>query len=205
MSLTIKTVEDINKITVSLYKHATSSIEEFVKNKKINVACHSGCDVCCKTIRVEILPAEAFYLVEQLKQRFSIKKINYLREKLKINNAKAINKNIHDYGNENIECVFLENNQCSIYDFRPYKCRAYLAKDSDFCKRDKCWTEQVPELNYDQNIHKIIMKYINTLKENDLDNNPAELSNAILNILEDETLLSRYINKEKNLFNELIF
>ena len=63
MALSIKSIQDINKITDSLYKHAANGIKNFIKNKKINVACHSGCDTCCKTLRIEILPAEAFYLV----------------------------------------------------------------------------------------------------------------------------------------------
>lgn len=203
MSLSIKTIEDINKVTESLYKHSAKAIEKFVKENKIHVACHSGCDTCCKTIKIEILPPEAFYIVDKIIKVLSKEKLNELIEKLKFNNDKAINKNIHDYGEENIQCPFLENNQCSIYDYRPYKCRAYLAVDSDFCKRDGCWTPQVPTLDLDVDIRKLIEKYFKTFKENNLDNNPAELNNAILTILEDKDSLSRYLNKEKGLFAEL--
>lgn len=205
MALSIKSIQDINKITNSLYKHAASGIENFIKNKRINVACHSGCDTCCKTLRIEILPAEAFYLVDKLKQNIAQDKLEDIIKKLEVNNNKALNKTLNEYGNQHIECAFLENGECSIYNYRPYKCRAFLAKDSDFCKKDQCYTNQVEELDYDTAIHKTIMKYIMTMKENNLENEPAELHNAILTILQDDTLFQRYLNKEKGIFNKLKF
>lgn len=204
MSISIQTIEDIKKVTESLYMHTANSIEKFIKKEKVNVACHSGCDKCCKTIRVEILTPEAFYIVDNIKKQFSVQQINELLERLELNNSKAIHKSLSDYGKEEIECAFLINNKCSIYDFRPYKCRAFLATDADFCKRDRCWTEQVPKLNQDLELKKTIDKYFKTLKENSLDNTPAELSNAILTVLKDENLLNKYLSKEYNFFDKLI-
>lgn len=205
MALSIKSIQDINKITDSLYKHTAEGIKKFVTKNKINVACHSGCDTCCKTIRIEVLPTEAFYIVNKLKQNVSPERLQIIVSKLETNNEMALNKTLHEYGKQNIECAFLDNGQCSIYSYRPYKCRAYLAIDASFCKRDQCYTNQVEELNYDIGIHKTIMKYIMTMKENNLESEPAELHNAIVKILKDETLIEKYLNKEKNIFDELQF
>jgi len=205
MSLSIKSIQDINKVTDSLYKHSAEAITKFVTKNKINVACHSGCDTCCKTIRIEVLPTEAFYIAEKLKEDNSSEKLQEIIIRLKNNNSKALNKTLNEYGNQHIECAFLVNGECSIYNYRPYKCRAFLAKDADFCKKDQCYTNQVEALDYDPTIHKTVMKYINTMKENNLEGEPAELHNAILKALTDDTLLERYLNKEKAIFDTLKF
>jgi Fe-S-cluster containining protein len=205
MALSIKLIQDIDKVTDSLYKHSAEAITKFVTTNKINVACHSGCDTCCKTIRIEVLPTEAFYIAEKLKQNYSSEELQKIIVKLQNNNLKALNKTLNEYGNQHIECAFLLNGECSIYNYRPYKCRAFLAKDADFCKKDQCYTNQVEALDYNPVIHKIVMKYINTIKENNLEDKPAELHNAILKALTDDTLLARYLNKEKAIFDTLKF
>jgi hypothetical protein len=72
------------------------------------------------------------------------------------------------------------------------------------CKRNACLIPQVPTLDLDEDIKKTLDKYINTLKENKLNTEPAELNNAILMVLEDEDLLSKYLNKEQNIFTKLV-
>ncbi len=205
MALSIKSIQDINKITDSLYKHSEETIIRFVTRNNINVACHSGCDTCCKTIRIEVLPTEAFYIAEKIKQNISSEKLQEIILKLEENNLKALNKTLNEYGNQHITCAFLVNGACSIYNYRPYKCRAFLAKDADSCKQDQCYTNQVEALDYDPVIHKTVMKYINTMKENNLENEPAEIHNAMLKVLKDDTLLEKYLNKEKGMFDTLKF
>lgn len=203
MALSIKTLADISKITSSLYKHTAEQIQKFIKKESINVACHQGCDTCCKTMRVEILPPEAFLIAKKIKDDFSKKKIDKLIEKLSISNEKLIGKTLLECIDEHVECVFLENGECSIYNFRPYQCRAFLAKDSTYCLIDQCKTNQVPKLQAELYKHGNIKKYFKTLNESKLDSEPAEISNALWKILTDDTLEARYFNHEKNLFDKL--
>ena len=51
MSISIKPIKKIKKVTESLYKHTVSSIEKFIKKEKVKFACHSGGEKCFKTIR----------------------------------------------------------------------------------------------------------------------------------------------------------
>lgn len=203
MALSIKTIKDINKITETLYKHTSEQIQKFIKKENIAVACHQGCNTCCKTMRVEIIPSEAFYLANKIKEIFSEEKIDELVEKLSINNQKLLGKTLLECIDEHVTCAFLDNGECSIYDFRPYKCRAFLAKDSIRCLTTQCRTEQIPELDIELGKHGNIHKYFNTLKQSNLDTEPAELSNALFNILTNEKLEKRYFQNETNLFHKL--
>lgn len=203
MSVNIQTIQDIEKVTNSLYKHTENFIKDFIKKDTQNIACKQGCDSCCKTLRVEILPAEAFLLAKNIKSDFTKEHIDNLKVKLKENANKSKNKSLLEHINEKIECAFLDNGQCSVYNYRPYKCRAFLARDLVLCLFDNCKTEQVPELQNQLRDKGNIDKYMNTIKNSNLETGPAEINDALYEILNDDNLLDRYLNQEKNLFSPL--
>lgn len=203
MALKIQTIQDIEKVTNSLYKHTEESIKDFIKKDTLNIACKQGCDACCKTLRVEILPAEAFLLATKIKSNFTKEHIDNLKIKLKINAEKSKHKSLLEHINEKIECAFLDNGECSIYNYRPYKCRAFLARDLSFCLIDNCKTDQVPELQNQLREKGNIYKYMNTIKDSNLEAEPAEINDALYEILNDDNLVNRYLNQEKNLFSPL--
>lgn len=203
MAISIRTIKDINTITSSLYKCTGKVLQEFIKDTRLNSACHEGCDVCCKTMRVEILPSEAFYLAAKIKEIFSPEQLEQLLQKLAINDKKLKGKTLLQSIDEHARCPFLETGRCIVYEYRPYKCRAFLAKDSIFCLTDQCKTKQVPELDPFLEEHGNIQKYFKTLRENNLDAEPAEMSNALHKILTDTTIEARFFDKEHELFDKL--
>lgn len=203
MSIQIKTIEDINKITSSLYKNTDEQIKNLIERYKLEIACHKGCSTCCSSLRVEILPPEAFFIGTHIKQIFTSEKISQLIAKLMLNDQRLRGKTLLESSNENRQCAFLDNGECSIYQYRPYKCRAFLASNSVQCLIDQCNSNQLPIIDNFLNAHGNLKKYIKTIQESKLDLSPAEMNNALSKILDSTTLESQYLSGEKKLFNEL--
>jgi Fe-S-cluster containining protein len=110
------------------------------------VSCSKGCGVCCRQL-VPLSPPEAIMLVElvismpkdirtliqnrfatavrQLERSVLLEKLARLQEpsSLSDEDMQALTK---EYFLQQIPCPFLENECCSIYEFRPSRCREYL-------------------------------------------------------------------------------
>jgi Fe-S-cluster containining protein len=110
------------------------------------VSCSKGCGVCCRQL-VPLSPPEAIMLVElvismpkdirtliqnrfatavrQLERSVLLEKLARLQEpsSLSDEHMQALTK---EYFLQQIPCPFLEKECCSIYEFRPSRCREYL-------------------------------------------------------------------------------
>lgn len=76
--------------------------------------CKPGCKWCCNIV-CEILPIEAEYIQAKTSHKIDIHPMGKL-----------------DY------CQFLIDDKCSIYEHRPFNCRAFLSFDSpDLCRDEK--------------------------------------------------------------------
>lgn len=96
------------------------------------IACKKGCSACCK-MNVSISSVEA----EQI-ALYSQKNINHLKRSI-----------AHDIGHfSGIACPFLIDNVCSIYEVRPYMCRAHVSFDTS-----SYWCE--PEKAYDAEFQRV--------------------------------------------------
>ena len=80
-----------------------------------DIVCASGCSHCCKNIRVAMYPSELFVLLH-----VSPFNIDQLKERAR-NGMQVI-------------CPFLEEDKCSIHEFKPIKCRGANSYDIEFCK-----------------------------------------------------------------------
>lgn len=96
------------------------------------IACKKGCSACCK-MNVSISSVEA----EQI-AKYTQKNIRHLKRSI----AHAIG---HFSG---IACPFLIENVCSIYEVRPYMCRAHVSFDTS-----SYWCE--PERAYDAELQGV--------------------------------------------------
>ena len=104
------------------------------------VSCTSGCGACCRQL-VPLSPPEAV-LVQELvdsmaeparttvKERFAgaVARLEQagLLQRLEAPDNPLLFKAEEDYFLQQIPCPFLENESCSIYDYRPSRCREYL-------------------------------------------------------------------------------
>ncbi len=140
-------VSDIVPLMRSLGEQALKLEEENHQQAGQTLSCHKGCAACCRML-VPVAPPEAFALkekVEQLpacqreriRQRFSamqntlhedgllsrLVQLSETRTQLSDEDMEPINQ---AYYAKRLPCPFLEDDMCSIYEFRPAACRELL-------------------------------------------------------------------------------
>ena len=149
-------VSDIVPLMRSLGEEALKLEEAKAQRAGQTVSCQKGCGACCR-VMVPVSPPEAFVLknrVEQLpaahrdriRRRLSAVKdtlneagllgrlvqLSETRTQLSDEDMEPINQ---AYYAQRLPCVFLEDESCSIYEFRPAACREYLVTSpATFCQ-----------------------------------------------------------------------
>lgn len=87
--------------------------------------CGRGCSNCCYQ-KIKCSDEEAYYILENCGELINWETVD--------KQSKFTDKQWQKDKIENRRCVFLKNNECSIYDFRPMTCRQYLvANNPEFC------------------------------------------------------------------------
>ncbi|WP_127128022.1 YkgJ family cysteine cluster protein [Pseudoflavitalea rhizosphaerae] len=118
---------------------AFRSLDEVFNKRELRkgkVSCKKGCSFCCN-LNVRISKIEAIVIADYCRQNgFSISP-HYLESKLAISES--------DFPLSQVKrCVFLKNNECSIYEVRPFACRRYLVKSNpDYCNLEQGLLEKV--------------------------------------------------------------
>jgi Fe-S-cluster containining protein/agmatine/peptidylarginine deiminase len=117
------------------------------------ISCHKGCSACCKRLYVEVTEAEAYRLHDVVRalparhRRRVESRFAFIRERLMTagmyEDVMALQVKDEarprlgaDYFELWIECPFLEDDACSIYQERPLACREYLVTSpANECER----------------------------------------------------------------------
>jgi len=105
-----------------------AGLVELDKDIGDKISCRKGCSFCCKT-PVDLTIDEAELLLKYCKQ-----------ESIEVDWEKAKRQSKHDGSNwqqlspEDQECVFLKNDMCSVYEWRPIVCRKLIVlSDAKYC------------------------------------------------------------------------
>lgn len=112
----------IYKMVDGLIKWAMDADPIFAKNNPIS--CRKGCSACCYE-RVEVTVDEAELLAQTPGIDWDAVKIRASKEHEHLSRADQ-------------KCVFLKNNECSVYADRPVNCRKYfVTNDPKFCDMER--------------------------------------------------------------------
>lgn len=153
----VKAVDNLNKYVDSRIKAVNTKItkeEGFRKLKKLYAnldaatspvaeasTCRKGCGHCCKLL-VLTSRLEKEYIEEYLSSHFPEKEIKEFKDKINKNkellskltvyrDGSFEEKTKNEYLSSRIPCAFLDENQnCSIYEARPFICRKYIVFNS---------------------------------------------------------------------------
>lgn len=149
-------VSDIVPLMRSLGEQALQLEEAKVQQAGHTISCRKGCGACCRVL-VPVSPPEAFTLKKRFEQlpaphrdrvlhRLSTIKntlnkagllgrlvqLSETRTQLSDEDMEPINQ---AYYAQRLPCIFLEDEACSIYEFRPAACREYLVTSpAEFCQ-----------------------------------------------------------------------
>lgn len=99
------------------------------------ISCGPGCGFCCHSL-IKIIPAEALLISSYISRHYTDTEL--LELKNKINNYRALihGKNFEKRTliKDQMPCIFLKEDNCSIYQVRPFICRAWNSIRKSDCQ-----------------------------------------------------------------------
>lgn len=100
------------------------------------VACSSKCSYCCYS-HIKVIPVEALLIFSFIEQHFTASDIRDLKGRIHNNDLLMKGKSSKERVaiKDRTPCIFLKNNQCSIYPARPLICRSWHSFDKTECER----------------------------------------------------------------------
>jgi len=114
----------IDKLGAMMGVHAL--IDEVMVRSNRENSCKKGCAFCCH-INVDVTDPEAALIAQHCREKNIKVDVNYLHERLR-------NRKMEVALSKAAACVFLKNNECSIYEVRPLACRSYLVvNEPQYC------------------------------------------------------------------------
>lgn len=96
-------------------------------------ACKAGCAFCCH-YKVEARAHEIFLVKDYLRKHFGDEKLASALEKATANAAIIRTLTPEQHLVTNLPCALLDNNQCSIYPVRPFRCRNFHSTNAQACE-----------------------------------------------------------------------
>ncbi len=99
------------------------------------VSCSEGCSYCCHS-QVNITPLETLLIHGFVRKQFTCQKIAQLHTRIDTAMTLTQGKTLKQRFQIKTQtpCVFLSENQCSIYPVRPFICRSWNSLDQATCK-----------------------------------------------------------------------
>lgn len=104
-----------------------------IDESPIKPACKAGCAFCCH-YKVEVRAHEMLLIKDFISKTFSTEKIQTVLEEAQANVAIIRSLTPEQHLTTNIKCALLQDNQCSIYPVRPFRCRNFHSTDANACE-----------------------------------------------------------------------
>jgi Fe-S-cluster containining protein len=111
-----KRIKEISARPVIRLKEVLSTADQIFDHAGKFAACERGCGHCCH-VSVPITQFEAIYMGENIGI-------------LPIKQKQTVKHELNEYGSHT-PCPFLNQGECSIYEFRPLTCRMHMNFDMD--------------------------------------------------------------------------
>lgn len=147
--------------------------------------CRPGCACCC-SVRVEAAEPEVFRIAREVK-KLPVSRVEALVERLQKFAATAD-------GASRIDCAFLDDHLCSIYEVRPAVCRRAHSLSAESCKN---YAPEIPQsLEMLLRADALMKGTSAAYRQVGLHATGHELCRAVLLVLTDETVEAKWCNGE---------
>ncbi len=152
----------------------------------VALACAPGCAMCC-SLRVEVMPVEAFRLATWLQARLGVARLDEVLGRLRHNVAvTSALGGIAARKGTNLPCALLDDaGRCSAYEARPAQCRRCHSTRLEVCESmhanpadDTLESPMDPVVAH--NAAVVVAQNRNALREAGLDAGPVDLNHALL-------------------------
>lgn len=131
------TRQDALALVSKAFRFADQIIEDFETKEPLvePLACKAGCHYCC-CYEVVLTPFEALLLGDCVKEKYSEVALADLMKKIDRTLCLRDGRGVEERANvlHETPCIFLESGKCSVYNVRPFVCRALHSLDGSKCK-----------------------------------------------------------------------
>jgi len=202
-----RSANDIGKLKTTLpplkraYLRFDKIIATAIEESPTKTACKAGCFYCCY-YKVEVKAHEMLLIHEHMKKNLapalSTQILNSAAE-----NAEAIRPlTAQEHLARNIKCPFLIENQCSIYDVRPFRCRSFHAVKVDSCEASfanpgdfSIATELIEDVSHYSDA--LSQGFEAAVMDSGYDHRTYDLNTALLEVFADASVEKRYKRGKK--------
>lgn len=132
-SAQLKNTKPFLQAVTKTYARHENLIATTADNSPIKPACDAGCSFCCH-YKVEAQAHEVFLLKEFINTTFSAEKKQRVVSRLEANAAQISLLTPEQHLAANLPCALLENDQCSAYPARPFRCRNFHSTNAQACE-----------------------------------------------------------------------
>jgi Fe-S-cluster containining protein len=164
-------------------------------------ACKAGCAFCCY-YKVEVRAHEMLTIKTYIKKHSSAETINNILLEAEQNAALIRNLTPEQHLTTNMKCPLLQDNQCSAYPVRPYRCRNFHATDVDTCEKSfadptnmNIATGIIETVALAADAHS--QGFETALEHKGLDARIYDFNTALLEVFTDESCEKRYLRGKK--------
>lgn len=203
-----RTRNDLNelepdKALIKFYARHDQVVTAVLTHSDKNIACQAGCSYCCY-FKIEVKPLEIIAIADHLKKTFPPEKIDAVVKKAKDNIAEFDQLDYSQQVSTNQPCPFLLEDQCSIYNLRPTKCRNAHAMDASLCQAcfDNPADTSIPS-SYHKQLHLAVngltRGFESALEEQNYDTDAYDINAIFIAAFENPKFKKRFIKGKKTL------
>src|SRR6187551_599544 len=116
------------------YERYDNLIAAAIDESPMKPACKAGCAFCCH-YKVEVRAHEMLLIKDYMSKTFSAEKIAAVLAEAEANATIIRTLTPEQHLTTNLKCALLQNNQCSIYPVRPFRCRNFHSTDAQACEQ----------------------------------------------------------------------
>lgn len=115
------------------YARQDKIIATSLQEAKRDLACKAGCAFCCY-YKVEVRAHEVFAITTYVQKNLDAEQRQALVKQVQENAAIIRQLTPQQHLTTNLKCPLLQDNRCSVYPVRPYRCRNFHATDAQACE-----------------------------------------------------------------------
>lgn len=130
----LATGKDATAALKKSYERYDNLIAKTIDESPIKPACKAGCAFCCH-YKVEVRAHEMLLIKDYMSKTFSAEKIASVLAEAEANAAIIRTLTPEQHLTTNLKCALLQDNQCSIYPVRPFRCRNFHSTDANACEQ----------------------------------------------------------------------
>lgn len=130
----LATGKDANAALKKSYERYDNLIAKAIDESTVKPACKAGCAFCCH-YKVEVRAHEMLLIKDYLSKTFSAEEIATVLAEAEANAAIIRTLTPEQHLTTNLKCPMLQDNQCSSYPVRPFRCRNFHSTDANACEQ----------------------------------------------------------------------